>query len=67
MLEEVNEDEEDDDINDDILSHKLDKLLKIPSLNNEDVQIEDELLLKLDRLDELLERRPILLNSCLLR
>ena len=67
MLEEVNEDEDDDDINDDILSHKLDKLLKIPSLNNEDVQIEDELLLKLDRLDELLERRPILLNSCLLR
>ncbi|CAD8151307.1 unnamed protein product [Paramecium octaurelia] len=68
MLEDFDEnDENHDDIDDTILSTKLDQLLKLKPSQDDEVQIEDELLLKMDRLDELLERRPILLNSCILR
>jgi pre-mRNA-splicing factor SYF1 len=66
MLGNNEEDDNDDDISDVTLARKLDKLLKI-TVGCEQLKIEDEIDLKLYKLEQLLKRRSLLLNSCLLR
>lgn len=59
---------DDEDLGDSELSQKLDKLLGLqPSSDSDHTTHTDEIELKLHRLENLLERRQILLNSCLLR
>lgn len=64
--EQPDEEDDDDDIDDSGLAAKLNKILKITD-DIEEVDLKDEIDLKLHRLENLLERRPLLLNSCALR
>jgi pre-mRNA-splicing factor SYF1 len=66
MLSGDGEEDDDADISDSALAKKLDKLLKI-NIKQEEIKLEDEIDLKLYRLEQLLKKRPLLLNSCLLR
>lgn len=61
LVAEDNEDEE--DIDDAELAAKLNRILKIED-DPTPITLNDEIELKLQRLELLLERRPILLNSC---
>lgn len=66
LSDEPTEEEEDDDLDNTELAKKLNKILKIQD-ETEDVTLQDEIDLKLHRLETLLDRRPLLLNSCALR
>jgi pre-mRNA-splicing factor SYF1 len=60
------DEEEDDDLDDNELASKLNKILRITD-DEEPITLADEVNLKLYRLELLLDRRPLLLNSCALR
>lgn len=56
-----------DEIDDTPLIGYLNKTLNIQNSYDEVIKVDDEILMKIDRLQELLDRRPLLLNSCMLR